>query len=576
MSAIGDLVATMSMNTKPFAAGAQRSKGILRRMETATVSSVGRMKAAFAGLAGIAGTLGVGLGIGALVIGAKKAVAAVTVQEQAEKKLQAVLQATGHAAGFSAAELQQYASELQGVTNYGDEATISAMGMLATFKNIKGDMFKEATAAMQDMSAVMGTDMKSSVVQIGKALNDPIKGMASLSRVGVTFSESQIKQVKTLQKQGDLLGAQRIIMTELQSQFGGAAAKMADPLTQVGNAIGDIWEKVGGFIKPVFVTIAQGFLSAIDYVSSFSKHFSAVGSAIWSYWTAIWTGLSGTVAAVFAHMGFSAGGFGDSIRSVLEFVANYFNTLAFVARNFTNIAKLAVNNFVLYVLESFPLMEGPITNLGATFISVWSGVKAFFGSIVENVIGGLKEIKNFGLAVGSAITALWESMTSGDFAGAASAAADAFINTLASQKDVIAPNAFGEFKRAYDEAGAEYREKVKQSGGMGGFIRDQQKQIKKDIAANEVANTELQRRKQAQGEGADLALAGMPSMKASSEKKKENKVLLNNSNEAWKKIVGSMYGKKDKAADRTAKATEKMAGSLDRIENKDTTEESIP
>lgn len=248
MAAIGDLVATLGMNTKPFKAGAARAKDAMKRMELRVKSSVANMQASFMGLGGI-------IGIGAFTMGMRKALAATRVQEQAEKKLNAVLIATGGAAGFSAKQLAAYAAALQKVTNFGDEATISMMGVLATFKNIKGDMFKDAVAAVQDMASVMGTDMKASVIQVGKALNDPITGMTSLTRMGVTFTEEQRKQVKLLQKQGDLLGAQRVIMAELQSQFSGAAREMVDPLTQALNELGDIWERIGKFIKPVFVAL---------------------------------------------------------------------------------------------------------------------------------------------------------------------------------------------------------------------------------------------------------------------------------------------------------------------------------
>jgi hypothetical protein len=66
--------------------------------------------------------------------------------------------------------------------------------------------------------------LQSTIIQVGKALNDPIKGVSALRRVGVQLSEDQEKQIKTLIEQNDLYGAQSIILDELTTQFGGRFA----------------------------------------------------------------------------------------------------------------------------------------------------------------------------------------------------------------------------------------------------------------------------------------------------------------------------------------------------------------
>lgn len=202
---------------------------------------------------GVAGAaVGAAVGIAAINSTLKESIALAGVQENAEAKLAAVVKATGGAAGLTAAEMAKYAGELQQITTFGDEVTISSMAILASFKQIKGDEFKRATAAAQDMATVMGTDLNSSIMQIGKALNDPVKGMTALSRTGVQFTDSQKAMVKELQASGDLLGAQSIILAELEGQFGGAAAAARDNfgggLTAADNALGDLKEEIGFLI----------------------------------------------------------------------------------------------------------------------------------------------------------------------------------------------------------------------------------------------------------------------------------------------------------------------------------------
>lgn len=234
MATIAKLSVLLGLNADPFAKGMKQSAA---RADT--------FKDSLGGINSALGALGIGLSASAIISFAKEATAAYETQVAAERKLQAVLEATGGAAGFTAAQLKDYASQLQAVTNFGDETTISATAVLASFKNIQGTTFLEAIKSAQDMSSVMGTDLQSSVVQLGKALNDPMAGLSALTRVGVTFSEQQKEQIKVLQESGDVIGAQAIILKELQTEFGGAAESMQSDVVGLSNAWGDLKESIG-------------------------------------------------------------------------------------------------------------------------------------------------------------------------------------------------------------------------------------------------------------------------------------------------------------------------------------------
>jgi hypothetical protein len=77
----------------------------------------------------------------------------------------------------------------------------------------------------------MGTSASGEAIRLGKALNDPIRGLTALTRVGVSFTDEQREQVKALQQSGDLMSAQKIILAELQQQFGGSGAAFAKTFT---------------------------------------------------------------------------------------------------------------------------------------------------------------------------------------------------------------------------------------------------------------------------------------------------------------------------------------------------------
>lgn len=166
--------------------------------------------------------------------------------ERVETQLNAVLKSTQHSAGLTAIELKNMASEMQMLTAFGDEEVLSMQNILLTFKNIKGDAFRQTTMAVLDLSTAMGMDLKSAAIQVGKALNDPKTGLTMLQRVGITFSESQKEVIKGLVKTGQVAEAQKVILKELESQFGGSAKAATNSfggaLAQLKNKFGDLFE----------------------------------------------------------------------------------------------------------------------------------------------------------------------------------------------------------------------------------------------------------------------------------------------------------------------------------------------
>ena len=151
-----------------------------------------------------------GVGVG-LFAAAREAADA----EKVHRQLEAVLKSTGNAAGLFKDDIEDQATALSKLTNYDNEAVLSAQNLLLTFTNIKGPIFQQATSTLLDMATAMGTDVKGSAIQLGKALNNPIDGISALTRVGVTFSDEQKKVIETLVNTGQTAKAQQVILNEL-------------------------------------------------------------------------------------------------------------------------------------------------------------------------------------------------------------------------------------------------------------------------------------------------------------------------------------------------------------------------
>jgi len=254
---------------KSITAGAKRMGKSIKN------AASGAMKA-FKNLA----LVGVAAGVALFAVG-KKIVGLYQTQAAAEAKLGATLKSTGFAAGFTVSQLKKQAAELQKTTGVGDEVILSMQGILATFKNIKGDQFTETTAAVLDMGAAMGkagkgsADVESAVIQIGKALNDPIANLGALGRVGIQFNDQQTEQIKTMAKAGDMAGAQAIILAELKTEFGGTAEavnKSQHGLKNLKNALGDAGEEIGRAIVET-----EGFDGAILAVTNAVRSLSESG-----------------------------------------------------------------------------------------------------------------------------------------------------------------------------------------------------------------------------------------------------------------------------------------------------------
>ena len=175
-------------------------------------------------------------------------------QEDAVAKLNQTLKSTKFAAGVSSRELQGLASRMQKLTGIGDETILSMQGVLLTFTQIKGDVFKDATEAILNISVALGQDLQQSAIQVGKALNDPAKGVSALQRVGIQFTDEQKAMIKQLDKTNQTAKAQAIILKELELQFGGTASNVSSTsisLKRLSSAFGDLMESGGGKLAPL-------------------------------------------------------------------------------------------------------------------------------------------------------------------------------------------------------------------------------------------------------------------------------------------------------------------------------------
>ena len=139
-------------------------------------------------------------------------------------------------------------SELSGID---DDALREMTNTMFTFGKVTGETFEKANELALDVSVAFGKDLRSSAVMVGKALNDPAKGLSALTRIGVQFTAQQSEQVKAMMAVGDVAGAQKVILAELTKQVGGSAAAQATEIDKVKVAWGNLQEAVGEVLLSV-------------------------------------------------------------------------------------------------------------------------------------------------------------------------------------------------------------------------------------------------------------------------------------------------------------------------------------
>jgi hypothetical protein len=168
--------------------------------------------------------------------------------EKEQAALSAAIASTGGAAGLSADELNRMGLSMSRLSTFSDGAITESQTLLLTFTRIGKEVFPQAQQAILDVATLMGGDLKTATIQVGKALNDPIAGLASLSRVGIQFSDDQKEMIKTMMEMGDVTGAQNVILGELTTQFGGQAAAAANTYHGEVQQLKNEMEILGGVI----------------------------------------------------------------------------------------------------------------------------------------------------------------------------------------------------------------------------------------------------------------------------------------------------------------------------------------
>jgi len=170
-----------------------------------------------------------------------------------------------------------------GISNLTIKAT---QAKLLTFKNLAksaktvGGAFDRANKAALDMAAAGFGSAEGNAVQLGKALENPIKGIAALAKSGVTFTEQEKDKIATLVESNKMLEAQDMVLKAIEAQVGGTAKATADDTKRMQEGFAQFQQSLGLGLLPILEAVTPLLLGMANWAKENPGTFKILAAAI--------------------------------------------------------------------------------------------------------------------------------------------------------------------------------------------------------------------------------------------------------------------------------------------------------
>lgn len=371
-SLIGNLAVLLSMDTTAFEKGANQSQRLLRQTQKQFEAVGSKMQSVGRNM-----SIALTLPFAAL---ATKGIAEARETAAAMAQVNASLASMGPVAGRTAAQLEKAANAFEKTSLYeADQVLKDVTATMLTFGNVTGPVFDRAQQAAVDLSTKFGKDLAGSAVMVGKALQDPIKGVSALSRVGVSFTAAQKATIASLVETGQVAKAQSLILAELEKQVGGsaAAAQNADPWNKLQDSFNSIAETVGTALIPIIPVLADALATVAEAFSSLSPETQK--------WVIIAAGAAAALGPLIIVLGTVVSSAGVLLPLILK-IGPAFTLLASGMKLLVPVLT-AVSRALLVMLAN-PIILGAALVIGGIYLA-WKNWDKI-GPIVQRVYSAVK------------------------------------------------------------------------------------------------------------------------------------------------------------------------------------------
>jgi hypothetical protein len=240
--------------------------------------------------------------------------------------------------------------------------------LLLTFRSVAssadevGGTFDRAQQAALDLAAAGFGSATSNAQSLGKALEDPIKGLTSLSRQGVTFTDVEKERIRTLVESNKVGEAQAIILEAIEKQVGGTAEATSNASDRIRESFGVLTDEIALALAPTFEKLTDAALRLVERLQE------------------LWV-IHGPRIIEFVQRAQKR--FSEWFVELRDRFGPVFRDLISRVRDFIDVVREWWQRVSPGVTEAFRTLREPIRNLFDAFRDTWNAVRDLFGSLTE-------------------------------------------------------------------------------------------------------------------------------------------------------------------------------------------------
>jgi len=215
-----------------------------------------------------------GIGGAVVIEGFRKFIENTVSAEQAQVRLQIAVQNSIEGAMQGAKQMEEFSKSFGQSSIFSSDDLNNSQAALVRFDRVYGDIFDRARVDAIQLASAIGGDVTSAATALGRALQSPTFGIRALSQEGITFTTQQRQLITELDRTGQALKAEQIILSAVEQQTQGAGKAVEETLggafKRLGNAITDFAksDSPGLFTKAV-----NGMADAVNRLNEASKNF---------------------------------------------------------------------------------------------------------------------------------------------------------------------------------------------------------------------------------------------------------------------------------------------------------------
>src|SRR6266702_2111655 len=311
----------------------------------------------------------------------------------------AVLKSTKGVSGETASAIGNLAESFSRLTMFSRDTVQEVENILLTFPSIGKKVFPETTQAVLNLSQAMHQNWKQSAIEVGKALDDPIRGLTNLRRIGVQFTDDQVKVIKSLWETGHTAEAQKLILQELNKEFGNSAKAAGQTfggqLAILGHHLQDTGEKIGMMLMPwlksivdAVTPIINSFLDWMGTSGNLSGVLATLGDIMAPLVQAIqdtYTYLQPLIAQVIAWAIKN-----DVLGKTIAVVSAYVQVMAAWLRFIVPVLVSVIQAVIQFVSALWDRLGPAILTIVDFIRTHWTAISAIFSGVWNEIVGVIK------------------------------------------------------------------------------------------------------------------------------------------------------------------------------------------